>query len=76
MQTCLAFGSGNRIPFSCGGALDAPSACSGVRRRRFTRDVDHLKNLIKENFYKFSARRSFATNWIKVFLGNKLSIIS
>ena len=38
MQTCLAFGSGNRIPFSCGGALDAPSACSGVRRRRFTTD--------------------------------------
>jgi len=36
MQTCLAFGSGNLIPFSCGGALDAPSACSGVRRRRFT----------------------------------------
>jgi len=24
------------IPLSCGGALDAPSACSGVRRRRFT----------------------------------------
>jgi len=42
----------------------------------FIRDVDHLKNLIKENFYKFSARRSFATNWIKVFLGNELSVIS
>jgi hypothetical protein len=39
MQTCLAFGSGNLIPFSCGGALDAPSACSGVRRRRFTQLV-------------------------------------
>jgi hypothetical protein len=24
------------VPFSCGGALDAPSACSGVRRRRLT----------------------------------------
>jgi putative transposase len=42
----------------------------------FIRDVDHLKNMIKENFYKFSARRSFATNWIKVFLGNELSVIS
>ena len=42
----------------------------------FIRDVDHLKNMIKENFYKFSARRSFATNWIKVFLGDELSIIS
>ena len=24
------------VSLSCGGALDAPSACSGVRRRRFT----------------------------------------
>jgi putative transposase len=42
----------------------------------FIRDVDHLKTLIKDNFYKFSARHSFATNWIEVFLGNDLSIIS
>ena len=43
MQTCLAFGSGNLIPFSCGGALDAPSACSGVRRRRFTSGDSHMQ---------------------------------
>jgi putative transposase len=42
----------------------------------FIRDVDHMKGLIRENFYRFSARRSFAANWIKVFLGNELSIIS
>jgi putative transposase len=42
----------------------------------FIRDVDHLKKLIIEKFYKFSANRSFASSWINVFLGNKLSIIS
>lgn len=42
----------------------------------FIRDVDHMKNLIRDNFYRFSARRSFAANWIKVFLGDELSIIS
>ena len=42
----------------------------------FIRDVDHMKRLIRENFYRFSARRSFAANWIKVFLGDKLSILS
>jgi len=35
-----------------------------------------LKNLIKEKFYEFSSKRSFAANWIKVFLGNELSINS
>ena len=44
--------------------------------REFIRDVDHMKRLIRENFYRFSARRSFAANWIKVFLGNELSILS
>ena len=43
---------------------------------QFIRDVDHLKNLIKERFYEFSLKRSFAANWIEVFLGNDLSIIS
>ena len=28
--------SDDRVPFLCGGALHAPSACSGVRRRRLT----------------------------------------
>ena len=42
----------------------------------FIRDVDHMKRLIRENFYRFSARRSFAANWIKVFLGNELCILS
>lgn len=41
----------------------------------FIRDVEHMKNLIRENFYRFSAKRSFAANWIKVFLGNEFSII-
>ncbi len=27
------------VPLSCGGASDAPSACSGVRRRNFTQMV-------------------------------------
>ncbi len=44
--------------------------------REFIRDVDHLKNLIKEKFYEFSSRHSFAANWIEVFLKNELSIIS
>jgi len=44
--------------------------------REFIRDVDHMKRLIRENFYRFSARRSFAANWIRVFLGNELSILS
>jgi putative transposase len=44
--------------------------------REFIRDVDHMKRLIRENFYRFSARRSFAANWIKVFFGNELSILS
>jgi transposase len=42
----------------------------------FICDVDHMKRLIQENFCRLSARRSFAANWIKVFLGNELSIIS
>lgn len=42
----------------------------------FIRDVDHMKRLIRENFYRFSSRRSFAANWIKVFLGNELCILS
>jgi putative transposase len=42
----------------------------------FIHDVDHLKNLIKAKFYEFASRRSFASNWIDVFLENKLSIIS
>jgi len=42
----------------------------------FIRDADHIKRLILENFYRLSARRSFAANWIKVFLGDKLSILS
>jgi putative transposase len=42
----------------------------------FIRDAGHLKNLIKEYFYRFSAKHSFAANWIDVFLGNGLSIIS
>jgi transposase len=41
----------------------------------FIRDADHMKELILENFYRFSARRSFAANWIEVFLGDKLSIL-
>jgi len=36
---------------------------------KFIRDVDHMKNLIRENFYRFSAKHSFAANWIDVFLG-------
>jgi putative transposase len=43
---------------------------------KFIRDVDHMKNIILENFYRFSAKRSFAANWIEVFLGDGLSIIS
>ena len=42
----------------------------------FIRDVDHMKKLIKENFHRFSARCSFAANWIKVFLSDELSIVS
>jgi transposase len=42
----------------------------------FIRDVAHLKQLIMEKFYKYSASLSFASNWIDVFLENKLSIIS
>jgi putative transposase len=42
----------------------------------FIRDVDHMKKLIRENFYRFSARRSFAANWIRVFLGDELCILS
>jgi putative transposase len=44
--------------------------------REFIRDIDHMKNLILENFYRFSAKRSFAANWIEVFLTDELSIIS
>jgi transposase len=43
---------------------------------KFIRDVEHLKNLITEKFYEFSSKRSFAANWIKVFLGDELSINS
>jgi len=32
----LKDGSDDRVPFLCGGALHAPPACSGVRRRRLT----------------------------------------
>jgi len=42
---------------------------------KFIRDVDHMKNLIKEIFYRLSAKHSFAANWIDAFLGNGLSII-
>lgn len=42
----------------------------------FIRDVDHLKKLIMEKFYELSSRRSFAANWIEVFLGNKFSLKS
>jgi transposase len=41
----------------------------------FIQDVDHLKQLILEKFYKYSAHLSFASNWIEVFLEDKLSII-
>jgi len=42
----------------------------------FIRDANHVKGLILENLYRFSERRSVAANWIKVFLGDKLSILS
>lgn len=42
----------------------------------FIRDVDHMKNLIRENFCRFSVKHSFAANWIDAFLDNRLSIIS
>ena len=37
MRTKLRFGSELPGPLLYGGALDAPSACSAVRRRRFAR---------------------------------------
>lgn len=43
---------------------------------KFIYSVDHMKDLIRENFCRFSAKCSFAANWIKLFLGNDLSIIS
>jgi transposase len=42
----------------------------------FIRDVIHLRQLITEKFYKYSASLGFASNWIDVFLGNQLSVIS
>jgi len=38
----------------------------------FIQDVDHLKQLILEKFYKYSAHLSFASNWIEVFLEDKI----
>ena len=32
------------VPLSCGGASDAPSACSGVRRRNFTNVAKTIKS--------------------------------
>ena len=36
MRIQLSLDQNYLVPLSCGGALDAPSACSGVLRRRFT----------------------------------------
>ena len=41
------------VPLSCGGALDAPSACSGVRRRRFTQK-DYASDKVRKLIGKIS----------------------
>jgi transposase len=43
---------------------------------KFIHDAPHLKQLIREKFNKYSTNLSFASNWIDVFLEDKLSIIS
>src|SRR5512137_214401 len=40
----------------------------------FIHDVNHLKQLILEKFYKYSASLSFASNWIDVFLEDKFLV--
>ncbi len=41
------------VPLSCGGALDAPSACSWVRRRRFTQK-DYASDKVRKLIGKIS----------------------
>jgi hypothetical protein len=43
--------SDDRVPFLCGGALHAPPACSGVRRRRLTGLWRILPNLPVSSIY-------------------------
>ena len=51
-QKACIFGLGNAsasiVPFSCGGASDAPQLAARVRRRRFTslRLLSHFNNVI------------------------------
>jgi hypothetical protein len=75
------------VPFSCGGALDAPSACSGVRRRRFTSNAYFNYSIFyrEANFYmsKFNGIAAFTKSEFwgdmnfneSIFKGDMLSFL-
>lgn len=41
----------------------------------FIVDLDHMKEIIRGSFQKYSARISFAKRWIEKFLNNKLEML-
>ncbi len=46
-----------------------------VISREFIIDLDHMKEIIRDAFQKYSTTISFAKNWIEKFLKNKLEIL-
>lgn len=41
----------------------------------FIVDLDHMKDIIRDSFQKFSLKISFAERWIEKFLNNKLEML-